>query len=145
MPKQKTHKPLIPNFEWRKKPVVIEAVRWKEDWKDHLSLELPNVPIWAKEAYQNGWFRPNIKQNGRWQIKTLEGNMQLHPGDWLIRGVQGELYPCKHDIFVKTYEKVKPLYPDDATNPVDRRTGLPVAIPDEGMDYTGDWDTDMIA
>ena len=41
-------------------------------------------------------------------IKTLEGVMHASPGDWIIRGVNGELYPCKPDIFAKTYEPANP-------------------------------------
>ena len=40
------------------------------------------------------------------QIETLEGVMTVSPGDWVIKGVNGELYPCKDDIFKKTYDKV---------------------------------------
>ncbi|HWQ95907.1 MAG TPA: hypothetical protein VN368_00905 [Candidatus Methylomirabilis sp.] len=40
-------------------------------------------------------------------IRTLEGEMTAHPGDWIIKGVNGELYPCKPDIFEKTYEPVE--------------------------------------
>ncbi|PRS47537.1 hypothetical protein [Bacillus sp. MZGC1] len=39
-------------------------------------------------------------------IETLEGTMKASPGDWIIKGVHGEIYPCKPDIFEKTYEKV---------------------------------------
>lgn len=46
-------------------------------------------------------------------IETLEGEMRADPGDWIIRGVQGEFYPCKPDIFEATYEPVTPLIPGD--------------------------------
>jgi len=59
--------------EFRKKPVVIKALR----------LELPV------------------------EIETLEGVMRGDVGDWLICGINGEFYPCKHDVFKQTYEKVK--------------------------------------
>ena len=42
-----------------------------------------------------------------WRIQTLEGPMEVRPGDWIITGVQGERYPCKPDIFEQTYEAVK--------------------------------------
>ena len=42
-----------------------------------------------------------------WRIKTLEGDMDVRPGDWIITGVKGEKYPCKPDIFEMTYEKVE--------------------------------------
>ena len=41
-------------------------------------------------------------------VRTLEGNMKAEVGDWIIKGINGELYPCKPDIFDKTYEKVDP-------------------------------------
>ena len=43
----------------------------------------------------------------RMEIKTLEGTMIGEPGDWLIKGINGELYPCKNDIFERTYEEVE--------------------------------------
>lgn len=41
------------------------------------------------------------------EIETLEGTMKANKGDWIIKGVKGELYPCKHDVFKETYEEVK--------------------------------------
>lgn len=52
------------------------------------------------EAFDN-WGRCDF-----WEIETLEGTMQARPGDYIIRGVQGEFYPCKPDIFAATYEEV---------------------------------------
>lgn len=46
-------------------------------------------------------------------IETLEGIMRVNPGDWIIKGVKGELYPCKDDIFKKTYDKVDDTHADD--------------------------------
>jgi hypothetical protein len=46
-------------------------------------------------------------KNGVWSILTLEGTMDANPGDWIIKGVKGEFYPCKPDIFEQTYEKVE--------------------------------------
>jgi hypothetical protein len=71
--------------KFRKKPVVIEAEQY-----------LPGKPVPAGvEPMWGGLF-----------ILTLEGNMQVSPGDWVITGVNGEKYPCKPDIFEKTYEPV---------------------------------------
>jgi hypothetical protein len=47
-----------------------------------------------------------VTENMGIDIPTLEGVMHASPGDWIIRGVHGECYPCKPDIFEKTYEKV---------------------------------------
>lgn len=77
---------------FRKKPVVIEAVQWPI--KDQSQW-----PSWLSSA--NGI----SLNNGCCYIDTLEGEMCASPGDWIIRGVKGELYPCKPDIFAATYEE----------------------------------------
>ena len=86
---------------WKKKPVTIEAFRWTggpDQTKD---------PLWFVEAIEEGgvWF---IGEAGSrcTVIATLEGNHEAIPGDWIIKGVKGELYPCKPDIFALTYEPV---------------------------------------
>lgn len=63
------------------------------------------VPDWAVTAFESGvfWFF----EDGKLMIDTLEGNMKANVGDYIIKGVQGELYPCKPDIFEKTYEVVE--------------------------------------
>lgn len=86
-------------MKYRKKPVVIEAIR----------LEEPNVP---EDII---WFCPSAKVCGVgsvgekvWiEIPTLEGVMRADYGDYIIRGVKGEYYPCKPDIFEMTYEPVE--------------------------------------
>jgi len=80
-------------MEYRKKPVVIDADIWD-----------PKNPNARALANMHGW---RIGGDGEVYIGTLEGTMQCLPGDWLIRGVQGEYYPCKPDIFALTYEKVE--------------------------------------
>ena len=80
-----------------KKKVVIEAVHWN-------GVEVSETPKWILEALNNEvlvYFGDKI------QVRTLEGVMTASPGDYIIRGVDGELYPCKPDIFEKTYEKVE--------------------------------------
>ena len=79
---------------YRKKPVVIEAM--------NLSFETMNeVKEWC-----NGktWSQPPMRAVTGISIKTLEGTMNASFGDWVIKGVNGEFYPCKPDIFEKTYE-----------------------------------------
>lgn len=82
----------MPKF--RKLPVVIEAVQWDgtlqtagrlRDWSDH-----------------------QVRHHGGTVcfIETLEGTMEAKSGDYIIKGVNGEFYPCKPDIFAKTYEAV---------------------------------------
>jgi hypothetical protein len=85
-------------MKYRKKPVVIEARQLTEEtiidiigWiTEHQSLE---VAINSETDIVNGLF-----------IETLEGTMLASFGDFIIRGVNGEFYPCKPDIFEKTYE-----------------------------------------
>lgn len=80
----------MPKF--RKKPVVIEAVRYRAG-------EQPGE--FAADVIAGNIRYP---EDGTMLIKTLEGEMCAQPGDWIIRGVKGELYPCKPDIFAATYE-----------------------------------------
>lgn len=87
-------------YKFQKKPVVIEAFQWGD-----LSIDSPD---WYQEAIQNGTIilsdPPQINNVAR--IVTLEGDMTVAREDWVIRGVKGELYPCKPDIFEETYEKL---------------------------------------
>lgn len=89
-------------MKYRKKPVVIEAFQYDGDFKNQ--NEEYYVPQWAVEAYENGTLffdGPTLK------VKTLEGDMIANVNDYIIRGVKGELYPCKSEIFEVTYEKVE--------------------------------------
>jgi hypothetical protein len=82
--------------KYRKKPVVIEA--WRLPMSDGASRVFDgdaNI-IFKRE---NGAIIEAV-------ISTLEGTMVANNGDWIIRGVKGELYPCKPDIFAATYEAV---------------------------------------
>jgi hypothetical protein len=89
-------------MKYRKKPIVIEAVQYTRrfDW-----------PYWFHEAVSEDTIR--TYNTGKFQdpstpcyamIATLEGDMKVSENDWVIRGVRGELYPCKPDIFELTYE-----------------------------------------
>lgn len=75
-----------------KKPVTIEA-------RQFLPPGGVAIKEWAAEHGQRVLVR-----NGVLDIPTLEGTMTAQPGDWIIRGVQGEFYPCKPDIFTATYD-----------------------------------------
>lgn len=81
---------------YRKRPVVIEAVQLSAD-------TLAEVVAWCGGAVREVRF-----VGGAYAliIPTLEGTLTASPGDWIIRGVAGELYPCKPDIFALTYEPV---------------------------------------
>lgn len=87
--------------KYRKKPVVIEAFQWTGDHKH------PEEPEWIVEAINRKevWFIGEGTENVIMQIDTLEGVMTANRGDYIIKGVQGELYPCKPDIFEQTYEE----------------------------------------
>lgn len=91
---------------YTKKPVTIEA--WRNPVRDGNSQDHPGTPDWLRDAlrmpmYEVGSVRPCASVVGAFVINTLEGDMRADPGDWIIRGVKGELYPCKPDIFEATY------------------------------------------
>lgn len=88
--------------KFRKKPVVIEAFKFDRPWSQDLT-----VPAWAVKAAAEGIIDFDSEQYGAILIKTLEGTMRATASDWIIRGVNGEIYPCKPDIFEKTYESVE--------------------------------------
>lgn len=80
-------------MKFRKKPVVIEAVQW--NGKNIADIDKQN----PSRQYSYG-------TDGNLEIYTLEGTMIAKPGDWIIWGVKGEMYPCKPNIFEATYEPV---------------------------------------
>lgn len=93
---------------FRKKPVEIEAVQWDGRNIDEVLelVDFDKLPETEESRqYVNG---PGIATTatGEIEIPTLEGTMRGVPGDWIIRGVKGEVYPCKPDIFEATYEPV---------------------------------------
>ena len=116
-------------MQFRKKPVVIDAVRWR-GYSSNLGLtdepaDLPveitdesytairyaGVPDWMPSPLQE--LAPDVERPSAGEVRrqgedlligTLEGTMRAVPGDWIIRGVKGEIYPCKPDIFAATYE-----------------------------------------
>lgn len=91
-------------MKFRKKPVVIEAVQWTGDNLEEViafSGLHPSAYKWTWEEYVQ-----YVKQHGL-KIFTLEGRMDASIGDWIIKGVNGEFYPCKPDIFEATYELVE--------------------------------------
>lgn len=83
-----------PNRRFRKRPVVIEAVRWTGSNQQEIhDFTEGTAKFSGDERY--GWDL---------RIPTLEGVHRAAEGDWIIRGVQGEFYACKPDIFEATYE-----------------------------------------
>ena len=92
--------------KFRKKPVVIEA--WKvSELIRHAGGTWQDIPETIKALYETGGiiFAPKYVS-----VKTLEGNMRGDFDDWIIRGVNGEFYPCKPDIFEKSYEAAYPRH-----------------------------------
>lgn len=82
-------------MEYRKKPIVIEAFRFCID---------EEMPDWFSEAMTVN--KIITHDDGTCDILTLEGTMRADKGDYIIQGVNGEVYPCKPDIFKKTYDLV---------------------------------------
>jgi hypothetical protein len=82
-------------MKYRKKPVVIEAIQFTGHNDDEC---LWFCPV-ATDPAERG---PSL------EIATLEGVMRVSVGDWIIKGVKGEFYPCKPDIFEATYDPVEP-------------------------------------
>ena len=93
--------------KFRKKPVEIEAIRWTGDNLDEVinfTGKHPNFDNWF--ATFADYAAKVAEDGGVFKIFTLEGTMRAAPGDWIIRGVHGEHYPCKPEIFRQTYEEV---------------------------------------
>ena len=80
--------------KYRKKPIVIEAFKFGYD----------EMPLWASNC-------PHLSitdyEKSKATVHTLEGDMYVRRGSYIIKGVEGELYPCKSEIFNKTYEAVE--------------------------------------
>ena len=81
--------------KYRKKPLEIEAVQWTGD-------NLPIIITFMQKVPQVDLTMGNEKVF----INTLEGTMTASVGDYIIKGVKGEFYPCKPDVFEQTYEEV---------------------------------------
>lgn len=109
--------------KYRKLPVMIEA--WQFD--------LTPAPEWVLDACSNGGIQPGPQPRGALFIKTLEGTMTADLGDWIIQGVNGEIYPCKPDVFAKTYEPVQFVGIDPATGPDKMVKVKGERLPDGGL------------
>jgi len=98
-------------LKFRKKPVVIEALQWTG--YNYTASEVFTGEALARGRYEpaspdrtNGWHAVSAYSNSAKIITTLEGEMRAQPGDWIIKGVKGECYPCRQDIFAETYDCV---------------------------------------
>lgn len=87
------------NLKYRKKPITVEA----------LQLKMCSARSYrkCKDFVGKSWIDYDNMPNGLPGIETLEGTMEVTDGDYIIKGVQGEFYPCKPDIFEATYEIVE--------------------------------------
>jgi hypothetical protein len=86
-------------MKYRKKPVEIDAFVWQ------IETTVMTSPKWFIDAVIVEKVIPNV--NGTLSIETLEGRMTAQQGDYIIKGVKGEIYSCRKDIFEMTYEKVE--------------------------------------
>ena len=84
-------------MKFRKKPIVVEAMQFTNETKNQV----------FNFVSCNRYADFDSKNNPILVIETLEGDMVTSLGDWVIKGVNGEFYPCKPNIFEKTYEKVE--------------------------------------
>lgn len=85
-------------MKYRKKPVVIEAVQWDGTWENAAEIKKFSSDVF--EQHDLDFKRQYL------YIKTLEGIFIISPNDYIIKGVKGEFYPCKPDIFEMIYEKL---------------------------------------
>lgn len=84
-------------MKFRKKPVVIEAIQFDGDnWAE--------ISQWAHRDLLPENNSIILRGLAGLEVRTLEGTMSAYKGDWIIKGVKGEFYPCKPDIFTATYE-----------------------------------------
>jgi len=83
--------------KYRKKPVVIDAVQWMGDKKSWDGIIAMGLDKW----------KPGPMGSNSFYIVTLEGDMVASCGDFIIKGVNGEFYPCKPEIFDKTYDAIE--------------------------------------
>lgn len=84
---------------FRKKPVEVEALRYT-------GANKATVLSWVYPGLSGDALEAAAVMGLPVVIETLEGDMTVNVGDWVIKGVAGEFYPCKHDIFMKTYVAV---------------------------------------
>jgi hypothetical protein len=91
--------------QYRKKPVIIEAIQYnnlnREEIEKFVGKKL-HQELETETAYLAGKGSPKFSLI----IETLEGNHKAMPNDYIIKGIKGEFYPCKPDIFEATYEKL---------------------------------------
>ena len=94
--------------KFRKLPVVVDAVKWSGFNAGAIEQFTGSTCLHVQDNNYSSVGNPNLDsvKDAVLVIPTLEGDMYADAGDWIIKGVAGEFYPCKPDIFVKTYEPV---------------------------------------
>lgn len=91
-------------MKFRKRPVIVEADQFFRTGRESLPFQNDGAPL---------QFGCSCGENAacslcdQFWIQTLEGPLKVSDGDWIIKGVAGEFYPCKPDIFVRTYEPMR--------------------------------------
>ena len=91
--------------KYQKKPVTIEAIQWTKETIDEALTWIPSETIGIRILGMEENPYESLKWTTEHYIKTLEGDMKISEGDFIIKGVKGEFYPCKPDIFYATYDK----------------------------------------
>ena len=96
-------------MKYRKLPIVIEAIEFREDNIKQLVEFLEGGPLDLKSTVSQNKFEnyKNIIIKNGLKIQTLEGEMTASLGDYIIIGIKGEIYPCKPDIFQETYKEAE--------------------------------------
>ncbi len=92
--------------KYRKKPVVVEAMLWTDVFPRKMWEFLGGGKDEYMQANGENFYIDHSKVKGGLIIKTLEGEHLANIGDYIIKGVKGEYYPCKPDIFEMTYDPV---------------------------------------
>lgn len=101
-------------MKFRKKPIVVEAMKFPDNGPDQAKVSNWMEDNGGELGLYDGFVEHNVKTSTsatwRWRsadVETLEGTMPVNIGDWIIKGINGEFYPVKDDIFRKTYEPVE--------------------------------------
>lgn len=131
--------------KYMKKPVVIEAIQWTKENDvelEHWLSKEKSVELEIDDhLYVAGVGAPYISKI---QIKTLEGTMEASYSDYIIKGINGEIYPCKPDIFEKTYEQSKKYL---KWEDLEEELGCPLEVREQALKngiYIKNIDGDMV-
>ena len=97
---------------YQKKPLIVEALEIPYKEYGEVNWVWDEVPQWLTDAYNDKTIDEVFRTEDYWYliVRTLEGEMQGSPGDYLIRGIHGELYVCDSEIFKETYTAIKNIF-----------------------------------